>query len=60
MLVAMLPDAFVRIHKSYLARLGDIVAIHARTGSRYEAELKTGVTLPVGRTYCRALRALLT
>jgi two-component system response regulator LytT len=58
-LAVMLPEGFERIHKSYLVRFADIAAIHARKGSQYEAELKSGVTLPIGRTRCPDLRARL-
>ncbi len=58
-LAAVLPDGFERIHKSFLVRFADIAAIHAREGSQYEAELKSGVRLPVGRTRSSALRARL-
>jgi DNA-binding LytR/AlgR family response regulator len=58
-LMAVLPPGFERIHKSYVVRFGDIVAIHLREGSQYEAELKNGAFLPVGRTRCSELRARL-
>ena len=59
-LTAVLPGGFERIHKSYAVRLVDISAIHAQEGSHYEAELKTGERLPVGRTRYKELRARLT
>lgn len=54
-LVRVLPSNFERIHKSYLVRVDDIAAIHAYEGTRYEAELKSGQRLPVGRTRYREL-----
>jgi DNA-binding LytR/AlgR family response regulator len=58
-LAALLPGGFERIHKSYAVRLSDICAIHAREGSHYEAELRNGVRLPVGRTHYGSLKARL-
>lgn len=49
-LAAILPGEFVRIHKSYLVRLADIRSLHSAVGSRYEAELRDGQRLPVGRS----------
>ncbi len=56
-LAAVLPPDFERIHKSFLARLSAIKALHAREGSQYEAELTNGLRLPVGRTRYREIRA---
>ena len=58
-LEAILPGDFTRIHKSYLVRLGEIKALHAFEGSRYEAELKNGVRLPIGRTRYKELKETL-
>ncbi len=58
-LAAVLPEGFERIHKSFLVRFADIAAIHTREGSQYEAELKSGVCLPIGRTRSSGLRARL-
>ena len=53
---ALLPTGFVRIHKSYVVRWSAVKALHAQEGSHYEAELRNGVRLPVGRTRYRELR----
>jgi DNA-binding LytR/AlgR family response regulator len=58
-LAALLPGEFTRIHKSYLVRFGDVVALHAFEGSHYEAELRGGARLPVGRTRYKELRTRL-
>jgi DNA-binding LytR/AlgR family response regulator len=58
-LQAILPVGFERIHKSFLVRLSEIVSIHSLEGSRWEAELKNGVRLPVGRTHHREIKARL-
>lgn len=53
---ALLPADFERIHKSYIVRLSEVKALHAQEGSHYEAELKDGLRLPVGRTRYKELR----
>lgn len=58
-LAAILPPDFERVHKSYLVRLSAIKALHASEGSHYEAELKNGTRLPVGRTRYKELRVKL-
>lgn len=58
-LQAVLPPVFERIHKSYLVRMSDVVCIHSLEGSQWEAELKSGERLPVGRTRYREIRAKL-
>ena len=55
-LEAILPPDFERIHKSYLVRMSTIKALHAAEGSHYEAELRSGQHLPVGRTRYKELR----
>jgi len=56
---ALLPQDFERIHKSYVVRMSSIVALHASEGSHYEAELRGGLRLPVGRTRYKQLKAAL-
>lgn len=53
---ALLPPVFERIHKSYLVRMNAVVALHAHEGSHYEAELKNGTRLPIGRKRYKELR----
>ena len=53
---ALLPPGFERIHKSYVVRMSAVKALHAQEGSHYEAELKNGTRLPVGRTRYKELR----
>ncbi len=55
-LADILPGDFERIHKSYLVRLSSLKALHAAEGSHYEAELKNGTRLPVGRTRYKELK----
>lgn len=53
---ALLPPSFERIHKSYVVRVTMLKALHAHEGSHYEAELKNGLRLPIGRTRYKELR----
>lgn len=53
---ALLPPVFERIHKSYLVRWPAVKALHAQEGSHYEAELRNGVRLPIGRQRYKELR----
>jgi DNA-binding LytR/AlgR family response regulator len=53
---ALLPPSFERIHKSYVVRMTAVRALHAQEGSHYEAELKNGVRLPIGRSRYKELR----
>jgi len=55
-LAAILPPDFERVHKSYLVRMSMVKALHAAEGSHYEAELRNGLRLPVGRTRYKELR----
>ncbi|WP_263788792.1 LytR/AlgR family response regulator transcription factor [Salinibacter grassmerensis] len=55
-LVTLLPEDFVRIHRSYVARLSTIAYLRAHEGSRYDVQLDDGTTLPTGRTRVQSLR----
>eukprot|EP01133_Synstelium_polycarpum_P012515 gene12515-14691_t len=46
----LLPDYFLRIHKSYIADSRDFEKILVQAGSKYQVLLKNGEVLPVGRT----------
>ncbi len=52
----LLPPVFERIHKSYIVRMTAVKTLHAQEGSHYEAELRNGLRLPVGRTRYKELR----
>ena len=58
-LLAVLPAAFDRVHRSYLVRLDEVVRLRVREGSRYAAVLASGEEVPVGRTRVEAVRARL-
>lgn len=54
-----LPPSFVRIHKSYLVRFPMISRLVVRRGSRYFAELRNGLRLPVGRSRYERIKSRL-
>ena len=58
-LEATLPPSFVRIHKSYLVRFTMVSRLHVCKGSRYFAELKNGLRLPVGRSRYESIKSRL-
>lgn len=53
----LLPNAFFRIHKSYLIKLSEIKEIIVKSGSKYQAELYNGDILPIGRTKYKELKS---
>ncbi len=52
----LLPETFIRIHKSYLLKISEIRAIKVSSGSKYMAELKNNELLPIGRTKYKSLK----
>ena len=58
-LEVVLPAIFERIHKSYIVRMSAVARFHIFEGTRYEAELKNGMRLPVGRTRYHEIKARL-
>ncbi len=51
----ILPDCFIRTHKSYILDIRDIAQLHIHGGGKYEAELRDGSRLPVSRSRYKAL-----
>jgi two-component system, LytTR family, response regulator LytT len=56
---AALPRSFVRIHKSFLVRFSMVSRLHVLKGSRYFAELRNGMRLPVGRSRYEKIKSRL-
>lgn len=54
-LIRILPDSFVRIHKSYITDLNRITHLRIYGGGKYECELNDGTILPVSRTRYKEL-----
>ncbi len=52
----LLPEHFLRVHRSYLVNLRDVRRLDNEPGSRYFLELESGQEIPVGRTRLPALR----
>ncbi len=53
----LLSYSFERIHKSYLVKMSEINEILVESGSKYMAELKNGLRIPIGRTKYKDLKA---
>ncbi|MGH8147411.1 MAG: LytR/AlgR family response regulator transcription factor, partial [Rhodanobacteraceae bacterium] len=53
----LLPERFIRIHRSCIVNLDEVSTLRSREGSRYEVTLKDGRNLPVGRSRVDMLRA---
>ncbi|RAJ02337.1 LytTR family two component transcriptional regulator [Chitinophaga skermanii] len=49
-LAQLLPGNFERIHKSYIVPISQIQQLLVQPGSKYDAVLKTGEIIPIGRT----------
>lgn len=52
----LLSDSFERVHKSFLVKMSEVKGLNVRSGSKYEAELKNGALIPVGRTRVKDLK----
>lgn len=46
----VLPDDFLRVHKSYMVHVGSIQSLQRPGGGRYGAVLKNGLEIPIGRS----------
>ncbi|MEP0266311.1 LytTR family DNA-binding domain-containing protein [Dokdonia sp.] len=53
----LLASSFERIHKSYLLKMSEVHEIIVESGSKYIAELKNGVRIPIGRTKYKDIKA---
>jgi DNA-binding LytR/AlgR family response regulator len=54
-LAERLPDDFLRVHRSAIVNLARVRELKRRPGGGPEVLLDSGVALPVGRTYSKAL-----
>ena len=52
----ILPDRFVRIHKSYIVDMTEAQDIIIQPGSKYFLQLKEGTNFPIGRTRYKSLK----
>ena len=53
----LLSHTFERVHKSYLVKMSEVTKIIVQPGSKYMAELKNGVLIPIGRTKYKDIKA---
>ncbi|MDO6427683.1 LytTR family DNA-binding domain-containing protein [Thalassotalea sp. 1_MG-2023] len=56
-LLTLLPEDFVRIHRSFAVSLANVRSIVSTEGSQYYAQLYSGEQIPVGRTRVKHLKA---
>jgi two-component system response regulator LytT len=52
----LLPETFVRVHRSHLVDWNRVVSIEIQSGSRYGLTLRNGRKIPVGRSKAAALK----
>lgn len=55
-LMQLLPPGFVRTHKSYIVPVRNMLRLEVSSGSRYILQLRSGQSLPVGRTRLQFLK----
>ncbi|WP_462249657.1 LytR/AlgR family response regulator transcription factor [Ekhidna sp.] len=53
----LLAPHFVRIHKSYLLKMTEVKEVKVSSGSKYLAMLKSGESIPIGRTKYKEIKA---
>jgi two-component system response regulator LytT len=49
-IMQLLPNTFLRVHRSYIANMGVVKKLIIKEGSRYSLILQSGHELPIGRT----------
>lgn len=58
-LAAMLDSSkYLRVHRSHIVRIASVRSVHRSAAGKYSIVLDSGVTIPVGRIYRSAVRAL--
>ncbi len=53
---AILPESFLRVHRSYLVNMNRVKELKVAAGGRYLLELLSGHSIPVGRTRYKELK----
>ena len=53
------PKAFIRLHRSVIARRAAIICLHHEAQGRWVAQLANGCPLPLGRTYLANVRTMM-
>ncbi len=59
MIEKLLPDNFLRIHKSYIVNLESVVSFQIKSGGKYKMVVKNGNELPVSRNKIKDIRHIL-
>ena len=54
----LLPEEFLRVHKSNIVRLDQVESLQSQPGNRHELVFKTGERAPVSRSMIATVRAL--
>jgi len=58
-IMQLLPENFVRVHRSYIVNINLVKRLNIEDGSRYSLTLTTGQQVPVGRTRYQSIKQLL-
>ena len=59
MMERVLPEQFIRIHRSYIVDVREVQSYHHKQGGVYQVTLKDNRHLPLGRKYIADLKNLL-
>jgi two-component system response regulator LytT len=54
----LLPESFLRIHKSYIVKMSEAIEIIVQPGTQYGLRLKNEEVLPIGRTRYKMVKEL--
>jgi two-component system response regulator LytT len=54
----LLPESFLRIHKSYIVKMSEAIEIIVQPGTQYGLRLKSDEILPIGRTRYKMVKEL--
>jgi two-component system response regulator LytT len=49
-IMQLLPNTFLRVHRSYIANMAAVKKLTIKEGGRYSLQMQSGIELPVGRT----------
>lgn len=58
-IMILLPESFVRVHRSYIVNMHLVQQLTIEEGSRYSVQLKNGQVIPIGRTKYQDVKSFL-